>query len=45
MKVVEKVTTHFMFSNFLSGNHAVYEIMSKNMVKPERPQMMMQYGA
>ena len=28
-----------MFSEFLSENRAVYEIMSKNVVEPERPQM------
>jgi hypothetical protein len=29
-----------MFSNFLFENLAVYQIMSKNMVEPEGPQMM-----
>jgi hypothetical protein len=28
-----------MFSNIFSENRAVYEIMSKNVVEPERPQM------
>jgi hypothetical protein len=37
--------THFMFSNFFSENRAVYEIMSKNMVKPEGPKMTSQNGA
>jgi hypothetical protein len=29
----------FMFNNFLSENHAVYEIMWKNTVQPDIPQM------
>ena len=32
--------THFMFSNFFQ-KCAIYRIMSKNVVKPERPQMTM----
>ena len=35
----ENQNTHFMFSNFLSENRSVYEIMSKNVVEPERPQI------
>jgi hypothetical protein len=34
----ENQNTHFMFNNF-SENCALYEIMSKNVVQPERPQM------
>jgi hypothetical protein len=34
-----------MFSKFLSENRAIYEIMSKNMVEPEAPQITSQYGA
>jgi hypothetical protein len=34
----ENQKTHFMFKTF-SANRAVYEIMWKNMVEPERPQM------
>ena len=30
---------HFMFSNFLPEKCVVYEIMSKNVVEPESPQM------
>jgi hypothetical protein len=38
IKVVDKIKTHiFMFSNFFSGNRAVFEIMSKNVVEPEGP--------
>jgi hypothetical protein len=28
-----------MISNFFPENRAIYEIMSKNLVKPERPQV------
>jgi hypothetical protein len=35
----ENKSKYFMFSNFFFENRAVYEIMSKNIVKPERPQM------
>ena len=35
----ENQNIQFMFSNFFSENRTVYEIMSKNMVKPERPQI------
>jgi hypothetical protein len=39
-EVVEKVKTHMLFSVlFFSENRAVYEIMWKNMVEPDRPQM------
>ena len=39
-KVVEKIKTHFfIYSNFFSENCAIYEIMWKNMVEPDRPQM------
>ena len=32
-------------NNLLVENHAVYEIMSKNIMEPERPQTTSQYGA
>jgi hypothetical protein len=38
IKAVEKIKTHFVLSKFFSENHVIYEIMSKNMVEPERPQ-------
>jgi hypothetical protein len=38
-KVAEKIKTHFMFSNFIFENRAVYEIMWQNTVEPGRPQM------
>ena len=31
--------THFIFSNFSPPNHAVYEIMWKSTVQPDKPQM------
>jgi hypothetical protein len=31
----ENQNTHFMFNNFFSENHAVYEIMWKNMAERE----------
>jgi hypothetical protein len=41
-KVVETVKTHFMFNSFFfssSENRAVCEIIWKNMVQSDRPQM------
>jgi hypothetical protein len=35
----ETQNTHFIFSNFFPENPAVYEIMWKNVVQPERLQM------
>jgi hypothetical protein len=37
--------THFMFSNYFSENRAVYDIMWKSIVGPDRLQMTIQYGA
>ena len=39
-KILDEIKTYFMFSNFFSKkkNHVVYEIMWKNMVKPDRRQ-------
>ena len=45
-EIVEKINTHFMFSNFFSPeNPAVYEIIAyrKNVLKPDNPQW--QYDA
>ena len=39
-KIVYKIKTHFMFNNF-SENRAICEIMWKNMVESEKPQMTM----
>jgi hypothetical protein len=41
----ENPDTHFMFNNLFPENRGVYEIMSKNVVEPERLQMTSQYGA
>jgi len=38
-KLVEKIKTHFTFNQLFFENHAVYEIMCKNTVEPDRPQM------
>jgi hypothetical protein len=35
----ENQNTHFEFSNFVSENRAFYEIMWKNIVEADRPQM------
>jgi hypothetical protein len=35
---IENQNTHFIFNKFFSENCAVYEIMWKNMVQPEKPQ-------
>jgi hypothetical protein len=35
----ENQNTNFMFNKIFSENRAVYEIMCKNMVEPDRPQM------
>jgi hypothetical protein len=39
----ENQNTNFVLP-FFSGNRAVYEIMSKNVVEPEGPQMTPQYS-
>jgi len=41
----ENQNTHFMFNTFCSGNCAVYEIMWKNAVEPDKSQMTTYYGA
>jgi hypothetical protein len=38
-KVVKQPNTHLMFNNFFSENRAVYEIMWKNILDTDRPQM------
>ena len=43
---VDKIKIHILCSAiFFFENCAVYEVMLKNMVEPERPQMTSQYGA
>jgi hypothetical protein len=41
----ENQNTPFMFSNFFSKNRVVCEVMWKNTVEPDRPQMAIKYGA
>jgi hypothetical protein len=38
----ENYNTHFVFRKFFPENRAIYEIISKNLVEPERPQMAIQ---
>jgi hypothetical protein len=38
-KSCEEINTYFMFNNFFSESRAVYEIIWKNMVEPDLPQM------
>jgi hypothetical protein len=42
-KFVEKIKTHILYS-IISPEIRVYEVMWKNMVQPDRPQMTV-YGA
>jgi hypothetical protein len=44
-EVVEKIKIHFTFNNFFPENLNVYEIMSKNVMETEGPQMTSEYGA
>jgi hypothetical protein len=39
MKVVEKIKTHSVCSNFVSENPAVWGIMWKNVAETQRPEM------
>jgi hypothetical protein len=46
MEVVEKIETHFKFNCFFfCQTLAVYDIMWKNVVQPDRPLTTIQYGA
>jgi len=38
-KIAEKIKIHFVFNNFCFRNRYVYEIMWKNTVEADRPQM------
>jgi hypothetical protein len=44
-KVLEKMKAHILCSVTFSEDRSVYEIMSKNLVEPERPQIAIKYGA
>ena len=37
--------TYFMFNRLFPKNDDVYEIMQKNIVQPDRPQVTIKYGA
>ena len=41
----ENQKTHFVFSNFFPQNLDVCEIMRKNLVQPDGPQVTARYGA
>jgi hypothetical protein len=41
----EKIETHFVFNNFFFENCAIYEIIWKNCIEPNRPKMTIKYGA
>ena len=43
-KVVEKIKIRILCSITFSENRTVYEIVSKNTVETEKPQMTSQYG-
>jgi hypothetical protein len=45
IKVVDKIKSHTSFSITSSEDRAVYEITSKNVVEPERPQITIKYSA
>jgi hypothetical protein len=44
-KIAEEIETHILYRMIFSENRAVYEIVSKNVVQPERLQMTSQCGA
>jgi hypothetical protein len=43
-KVIEKIKIHILFSLTFPENPAVYEIMWKNMVEPDRLQITVHYN-
>jgi hypothetical protein len=44
IEVVKKIKTRILCSVTFSKNRAFYDIMSKNVVEPEGPQITSQYG-
>jgi hypothetical protein len=38
-EVVERLKTHSMFNIFFFENRAIYEVMWKNLVEPDKPQI------
>jgi len=45
IKVVEEIKTRILVRKRSSENRVAYEIMRKNMVQADRPQMKTQHGA
>jgi len=43
-KIFQRNSTRFMFDNIFSENRALYEILWKNMVQSDRPQITIYYG-
>jgi hypothetical protein len=37
--IVDKIETHILYSIMPAKNHAIHEIMQKNTLGPDRPQM------
>jgi len=44
-KIAENIKTHILCSTTFSENRAIYEIMWKNTIQTERPQMTILHGA
>jgi ribosomal protein S26 len=44
-KVVKKIKSHILCSIIFPENRAVYKIMLKNIVEPEKAKMTTEYGA
>jgi hypothetical protein len=42
---LQRKSKHILYLNFFSENRDVYEIMSKNMVEPDRSLMLIYYSA
>jgi len=39
LKNLEKIKRHILYSVIFSENHGIYEIIWKNVVEPDRPQV------
>jgi hypothetical protein len=39
MEFVEEIKTHFRFNNYFPESRAICEVMWRNIVEPDRPQM------
>jgi hypothetical protein len=38
-EVVQRIKTHILYSKLILENHTVYDVMWKDTVEPDRPQM------